>query len=476
MMVNAAASSTVQHHADRPRRLAVIGGGWAGLAAAVRAVERGFAVVLFDMAPQLGGRARSVVANTAQGPLTLDNGQHILIGAYRDTLALMRQVGLDVDAALLRQPLRLVDPFGVGLRVPSNFSWLGSSMAFARGVLQATHWPLADRLALMRTAAAWRLAGFTCATTTTVDELTHGLPETIRRDLVEPLCVAALNTPSSQASGTVFLRVMRDALFGGPGSADLLIPKVPLAGLLPNPAAQWLTEHGARVVLRSRVQSVVRSSPASAHADVDAHAHAGAWRVDGDTFDAVVLACSAHEAARLASSLDPGWAALAARVPYQAIVTVYAHHPEAQLTAPMVALTSTAEYPAQFAFDHGMLSGRAGLLAFVVSGANDGLARGQESMVDATLAQARQMLPRAAWVDALSVVATIAERRATFACRPDVARPPARLAGIEGLVAAGDYVQGPYPATLEGSVRSGLAAIDAIDDMDASKAWRMHNR
>ena len=110
--------------ADR-LRVAVVGGGWAGLAAAVRATALGHQVTLFEMAPQLGGRARSVT----HGGLTLDNGQHILIGAYRDTLALMRQVGVDPDAVLHREPLTLRYPDGSGLRLPAGPALL----AFARG-------------------------------------------------------------------------------------------------------------------------------------------------------------------------------------------------------------------------------------------------------------------------------------------------------------------------------------------------------
>jgi hydroxysqualene dehydroxylase len=445
-------------------RLAVVGGGWAGLAAAVQAVERGFEVSLFEMAPQLGGRARSVVAQTRSGPLTLDNGQHVMIGAYRDTLALMEQLGVVMDQAVLRQPLKLIDPQGVGLKLPSG----PPSLAFLRGVWAASHWRVTERMALLRAAWSWQRAGFACDGSTTVAELTQQLPQAIRRDVVDPLCVAALNTPAEHASARVFLRVLRDALFSGPGGSDMLLPKVPLAGLLPNPAQAWLSQRGVRMALRTRVQSLRWQDHASGDATSDdnqaADRRAGHWLLDAEAFDAVVLACSANEAARLVSALDPVWASTAARVPYQSIVTVYAHHPEAKLVAPMVALQSTPDYPAQFVFDHGMLSGRAGLLAFVVSGANEGLAAGQDVLTEATLAQARQMLPRAPWLESLSVVATIAERRATFACRPDIKRPGMHVGDCKQLTAAGDYIDGPYPATLEGAVRSGRAAVEALVD------------
>jgi len=92
-------------------RLAIIGAGWAGLASAVHATLRGHTVALFEMAAAPGGRARSVFHDAE----VLDNGQHILIGAYRETLALMRQVGVDPERVLHRQPLAMVDARGHGL-------------------------------------------------------------------------------------------------------------------------------------------------------------------------------------------------------------------------------------------------------------------------------------------------------------------------------------------------------------------------
>ena len=112
------------------KHVAVVGAGWAGLAAAVQATDLGHRVALFDMAAQAGGRARSVpVPHTAE----LDNGQHILIGAYRETLRLMRLVDQEPQRVLERRPLELTYPDGSGLRMPQGrLAWYLRGQCCAR--------------------------------------------------------------------------------------------------------------------------------------------------------------------------------------------------------------------------------------------------------------------------------------------------------------------------------------------------------
>ncbi|HYN63598.1 MAG TPA: FAD-dependent oxidoreductase, partial [Candidatus Limnocylindrales bacterium] len=118
------------------------------------------------------------------------------------------------------------------------------------------------------------------------------------------------------------------------------------------------------------------------------------------------------------------------------------------LAAPMLALRSGPGAPAQFVFDRGQLGGPAGLLAFVVSATHVPRAQLQRDV----LRQAADQLG----LRTLQPLQTIVEKRATFACTPGLQRPPMHVA--PGLAACGDYVEGPYPSTLEGAVRSGMAA------------------
>ena len=420
------------------RRIAVVGGGWAGISAAVTAVESGDRVTLFEMAAQLGGRARRV---DHSAELALDNGQHILIGAYSDTLSLMRRVGAEPDCLLLRQPLALVNPAGQGLRMKPG----PPALAFAVAVLGRRGWSVGERVGLVVAALRWRLGGFASKPETTVAELTSMLSPRIRSELIEPLCVAALNTPAARASASVFLRVLRDALFSGPGSADLLLPRVNLSDLLPAPAAHWLAGAGAQVRYGARAMSLAPQS--------------GGWLIDGEAFDAVVLACTAQEAARLCQAHAPRWAALAQSFEYEPIITVYLRSHGTRLAEPMTTLAAGDDAPAQFAFDLGAIDGggpRDGVFAFVISGAREWVERGLDACTTATLAQALQAFS-GEWREPPTLLRALAERRATFLCRPALVRPPVGIA--PGLAAAGDYIEGPYPATLEGAVRSGAACV-----------------
>ena len=424
------------------RHIAVVGGGWAGSAAAVTGTLAGHHVTLFEMAPQLGGRARRVAHDAT---IDLDNGQHILIGAYRDTLALMRRVGADPEALLRRLPLALVNPTGKGLRLPAG----APVPAFVRAVLGHRGWPLRDRMGLLRAALRWRLAGFEASAQDSVAALTQGLSAQVRSSLIEPLCVAALNTPAQHASASVFLRVLRDALFSGPGSADLLLPKVPLSALLPDPAALWLKAAGADLRCARRVG--------------DLTALGEGWALDGEAFDGVVLACSASEASRLTRTLAPAWSSQAAGLHYEPIVTVYLRSMGTRLAQAMTVLASDDEAPAQFVLDRGAIDGggpRASVFAFVISGASAWVERGLDATAAAALKQAHAAFPAGTWAEAPQLLRALAERRATFLCTPGLLRPPAVVANR--LAAAGDYIDGPYPATLESAVRSGVAAATAL--------------
>lgn len=439
-------------------RVAIVGAGWAGLAAAVELTHAGLRPTVFEAARSVGGRARTLAPLSSLSPVSpqsapLDNGQHILIGAYRESLRLMRRVGVSPEAALLRLPLQLCFTDGSGLQWPKSDA--PPAWQALRAIASARGWTLRDKAALLYSATLWGARGFNCADTITVAQLCARLTQRLRDEFIDPLCVSALNTPAHEASGRVFLRVLRDSLFGGRGSADFLLPRTDLGACFADSAAQWLRERGATLHTGTRVQ---RLEPLESAKPLSGAAQQR-WRLEGAEFDAVLVATHSREALRLLCDLaPPGWLATAQALRFEAITTVYAQVPHLPsgsdvLPAPMLALRSPPGQPAQFVFDRGQLGGPAGLLAFVVS-ASEGTRRTLEGQV---LAQARTQLG----LENLQAVQTVVEKHATFACTAGLQRPAAGALRA-GLWAVGDYLDGPYPATLEGAVRSGCAGAAAV--------------
>ena len=432
-------------------KVAVVGAGWAGLAAAVRATQAGHQVTVFETAGMPGGRARS----DDDADAATDNGQHILLGGYARTLALMREVGVDVDEALLRVPLSLTYADGAGFALSPSGPRL---LAAAGALLGARGFGLGDKLSAIAMSLAWQSSGFRCPPALTVDQLLRHAPTTrVRRRLIEPLCVAALNTPSAEASAEVFLAVMRDSLFGAREASDLLLPQRPLAHLLPLPALAWLRAHGATVRLRTRVDQIAQVEAPMARrsnaADPD-------LRKSDAAFDQVILAATATEAARLTRALAPEWSAAAAGLSHEPIVTIALSAPARAWPAAMLALDSDAtSAPAQFAFKLGAPADGRDRVTLVVSAAERWLARGSEVVAAAAIAQYRRTFGIRD-DEAISLESVRADKRATFRCTAGVVRPPRDIQ--PGLQAAADFVAGPYPATLEAAVQAGEAAALAL--------------
>lgn len=417
----------------------MVGAGWAGLAAAVALAERGVPVSVFEASRNLGGRARRV---TIDG-VDLDNGQHVLIGAYRETLALMRTVGVDPRRALLRAPLELRFADGFRLRAP-RLPW---PINLAAALLGAKGLPRAEAFAAMRFIARLRAARYRVDPDRSVAQLLdeHGQDGALRSHLWQPLCVSALNTPLERASARVFAAVLRDGLGGRRSGSDLLLPRTDLGRLFSEPAAAWIRARGGAVELGAPVRRIERLP--------------NGWRInDEQVFHATIIACGPHQAGALLVQLPELADALAAidAFAYEPIVTCYLRYPESvSLPAPMLGLSGGI---VQWAFDRGRLGGPKGLLAAVTSGsgAHEELTREELTVrIRLEIEAALGAPPAPLWTQ------VITEKRATFSCTPALRRPGATTP-LRGLLLAGDYVASEYPGTLEAAVRSGIAAADAV--------------
>lgn len=423
-------------------RVAVIGGGYAGMSAAVELAARGIAVMVFEAAQQPGGRARRVDhCDTA-----LDNGLHIMIGAYRETLRLIRLVNPAHASALLRLPLqwhmhrefRLIAP-----RLPAPLHLLA-------GLLRAQGLAFSERWAAIRLLHAMRKCKFVLPQDISVELLLHQYdqPETLRRLLWRPLCVAALNTPPQFASAQVFLNVLRDSLNAEREASDLLLAHVDLSALFPQPAAAYVEKSGGEVALARRVTSI---EPLADGFEVEA---------DGQrrSFSHVICAIAPHQVnafligitalSEIADTIE--------RLHYQPIYSVWLQYPRpVPLPSPMLGFAQGA---IQWVFDREALCGQSGLIGAVISasGAHQNLTHDELALAAHNeLAHQLGGLPAPNWQR------VIAEKRATFACTPGLRRPP-QVTPLRNFYLAGDYTAGEYPATIESAVRSGIVCARHI--------------
>ena len=406
-------------------RCAVVGAGYAGMAAAVTLAERGLPVTVFESGAVAGGRARRVRVSSDGEGAELDNGQHILVGAYRELLRLMSLVGVPEDA-LLRLPLDIRYASGFRLRARR----LPFPLGLLAGMLLARGLPLRERLGAVRFLSSLRRIDFRLAEDCTVEALLgrHAQAGRIGHFLWRPLCISALNTPPDQASAQAFLVVLRDALLGGAGASDLLLPRADLSRLFPEPAADFVRKRGGEVRFRSAIQDLAELK---------------------SRFDAVILAVGPHQMKTLLPGSAPAYS-------YQPIYTCYLQYrDDVRLPFPMLGLDQGL---VQWAFDRGALTGEAGRIACVVSAQGDHQQLAHDEIAERChreLAQALPGLPAPLWSR------VIAEKRATIACTPGsrglVIEPP-----MQGVYLAGDYTDPEYPPTLEAAVRSGVRAARSL--------------
>ena len=415
--------------------VAVIGGGWAGCTAALTLAEAGIRVTLLEASRTLGGRARTVEINDQH----LDNGQHILLGAYEQTLQLIDRLNPPGSPeGLWRLPLSLNQPPDFSRACPC----LPAPLHLLAGLLSARGLGWREKLA----ASQWAhtlLRDTKPLGHQTVSQLTCSQPEKLNRLLWHPLCISALNTPAEIASAQVFRAVIHAAFGGRTHHSDLLLPRRDLTALLPAPAAARLTERGGTVRLASRVTAL---NAAPDGITLGTRDHTG-------RFSHAILAVAPQHLPALAAHIPElkSVSREVARYRYQPIATGYAQYDSGfQLGKPLFAL---AHGPAQFVFDRGQSHGQAGLLAFVASAA--------ENLATDWLDQAEAQLQRIAHPGPAQWRKSIIEKQATYSCVPDMARPAVCTAHPR-IFLAGDYTAGPYPATLESATESGVQSASAL--------------
>jgi hydroxysqualene dehydroxylase len=426
----------------------VVGGGWAGITAAVELARHGIPVILLESAKQLGGRARSVNLDE----LHVDNGQHLLLGAYESTLDLLRSLDVNEADVFKRKPLAL-HWFRHGAK-PASLTTpkIPAPFHLAWALLTMKGLPLRDRFSALRFSQYLEKTDFSikedCSVRSFLEQ--HKQSPALIHTLWEPLCLGALNTHIDEASTEIFLRTIGDSFRHARRDSDLLLTRVNLGAILPQPAADYIETHNGSVRLGQRVTALCIENDTVTGVTIDNTSLAAAD---------VILATPHVTSLRLTESHAPlkKTSQQLSQLQNRPICTVYLQFEKNVKLGRW--LRGSLGTVSQWVFDRG-LYGQQGLMAVVVSGDGEHLQWDNQKLCAHVAAEIAKQYPR--WPAPLSQQ-VIREKRATFASTVGINqhRPDAETA-VQGLWLAGDYTNTRLPATLEGAVRSGRQCAKQI--------------
>lgn len=462
----------------------VIGGGVAGLASASALAGRGARVMVVEARPSLGGRASSHV-----DPVTLervDNGQHILMGCYRETFDFLRRIGASshvrVQPSLAVPTIDTDGSYSVLSCPPLPPPWhlVGAVIEW-----DALAWR--DRLSILGVGPAVRteqrrLRGATARLASSPEEtvenwlIRNGQRRRLCDMLWHPLALAALNQPPHEAAAPIFVRVLAEMFGPDPAAASIAFPAVPLEVMYVEPARRYIESRGGRVRANALARIVVDDGRA-----------AGVRLRSGEEIRAAAVVSSVPWFA-LARLFDEAPAELAgiisaaARMDSYPIVTVNLWLDRRILAAPFVGLPGRSM---QWAFDRSAITGgftgdgfntsarrpggaaRTGVetgcthVSLVSSGAAAIVRQDNDAIAALALSEIRDAIPaaRSAVVRRASVVR---ERRATFSLAPGQPPRPSTMTPLAGFYLAGDWTDTGLPGTIESAAASGHRAADAV--------------
>jgi squalene-associated FAD-dependent desaturase len=442
-------------------RVVVVGGGLAGITAAIDLRDAGNDVTLLESRPRLGGAATSY----GRAGLMIDNGQHVFLRCCDRYQGLLARLGVsDLVTIQERFDVTVLSPAGPArLRRDA----LPSPLHLARALLRYRLLSLRERASVGRAALAFRLAD---PGSPELDQqrlgswlAARGQGERARRRLWDLFIVSALNIDGDEASVGLAATVIKTALLGARDAADIGIAKVPLGRLHAEATATLLARLGVQVRLGARVASVERMTAGGFQVNLsrDAPTEAGHPSRQSVACDAVVLAVPADQAARLATTAGVTQAGAWPGLGYSPILNAHVVYDRRVTDLPFAA---GVDSPVQWVFDKtsqaGVSSGQ--YLAVSISAADD--------LIDVPTAELRrlflpaleQLFPAAARAEVIDFFVT-RERRATFRQEPGSGGlRPGSATSVPGLALAGAWTSTGWPDTMEGAVRSGHEAAQQL--------------
>jgi len=438
----------------------VVGAGFAGLSAAARLARLGRRVLVLEARGRLGGRATAFPDRETGEPV--DNGQHVLLGCYTGTFEFLKEIGA-LDHVRIQPQLGVTMIDRDGRRSRLTCPPLPAPLHLLAGLFDWDALSWRDRWSALGMATPLRLArrqmrpnahAIAASPGETVENwlIRNGQTERLRELLWNPLALAALNQPPEHAAAPVFARVLAEMFFGDPRAAAIALPIKPLDQAYAEPARRYIEQRGgsvrtgARALIRLERSRVVSVDVEDERWQAPSVVAAVAWNALPLMFagDTVPIADVLERARNTAPS---------------PIVTVNLWYDRPLVSEPFLGLPGRR---LQWPFDKRLVfGGEVSHLSLVSSGAADVLALGNVDLVQTAQREVMEALPHAR--AARLVRATVVrEPAATFSLAPgQPPRPPTQTA-IPGLFLAGDWVDTGLPATIEGAVRSGHMAADAV--------------
>ena len=437
----------------------IIGGGWAGLSAAIKLADNGKNICVLEAAKQIGGRARQINYKD----YSIDNGTHIMVGAYTSTLHLINKVQSHANSnfkeenILERQALNLNYKSQSTINIPAIKLVAPFNILF--GFIFASGLNLKQKLLILSFGIKVKLNLFKNSNDTDLKSFLEKQKQTesIITMIWEPLCLAIMNTPINQTSTEIFLKVVKDAFFSSRVASDLLFFKKDLSSIFPTPAKEFIESKNGTVTLHQSVQSLQNEG------------NCFQIKTNRSNLSAtnIIIATAPVAAIKLLQTLNNTKAlnelvTKLSSIKYQPICTVYLHYPQPILfDRTMQGFIGTTT---QWMFRKSAPK-KNGFVSVIISSQGEHMSWSNSHLIQHVTTELNQHYPQWPQPDDAFV---IREKRATFTASVNINRiRPNNRTDINQLWLAGDYTNTQYPATIEGAVRSGLSCAKQL--LEAAK-------